>query len=453
MQNTCTVKRTCNVPRLSVLCISLLLLMGLSEPALAASGDLDLSFSNNGKVTTLMGSSSMGHAAVAQSVAIQADGMIVAAGQVGGGLTERFALARYQTNGNLDLNFSGDGMVTTPFGSLAGATSVAIYPSVSQPTDGMIVVAGWKLSGSNTRFALARYQTNGTLDPTFGVNGNGKVTTPIGANSGVTSVAIQSDGMIVVAGNGRIANNTGFALARYQTNGTLDTTFGSSGNGKVHTLIGQYAEASSVAIQSDGMIVAAGYSSGVSSSRFALARYQTNGTLDTGFGVIGNGTIRTPFGSPSTAGATSVAIQPSGGEVVAVGYSSSGNSTRFALARYLSNGTPDPSFGINADGKVTTAMGPYSEARSISIQPSDGKLVVAGNALQANKGVFAVARYDLATGSLDTTFGNNGKVKTLIGNSAYGSSVAIQPTDGKIVVAGQGSGGIHFRFAVARYDP
>jgi uncharacterized delta-60 repeat protein len=423
-------------------CIALFLAVGLSQPALAVPGDLDNSFSNDGKVTTLMGTGST-QSAVAQSVAIQPDGKIVVAGQVGGSNTERFALARYKTNGNLDNTFSGDGKVTTSFGSLAGAHSVALQ------ADGKIVAVGWKLSGNNTRFALARYKTNGNLDNTFGTLG--KVTTPIGSNSDASSVAIQADGMIVVAGDALVNNNTRFALARYQTNGTLDTAFGVNSTGKVHTPIGLAAEAGSVAIQpSDGKIVAAGYSTNVSNSRFALARYQTNGTLDTTFGVAANGTVITPFGSSSIAGATSVAIQ-TGGEIVAAGYSGSGSNSRFALARYLTNGTLDTTFGVNANGKVTTTMGPFSDATSVAIQPSDGKLVVAGHALQGNNGVMAVARYD-SIGGLDTTFGNAGKVKTLIGSSAYASAVAIQPSDGKLVVAGQGSTGPNFRFAIVRYD-
>ena len=435
MHEACSDNRTWQAARSIALCVPLLLIVGLSRPALAAPGDLDNSFSNDGKVTTLMGSSGIGHAGVAQSVAIQSDGKIVAAGQVGGGNTERFALARYKINGNLDNSFSGDGKVTTPFGSLAGATSVAIQ------TDGKIVAAGWKLSGSNTRFALARYKINGNLDNSF--SGDGKVTTPIGSNSSAASVAIQSDGMIVVAGSALISNNTRFALARYQTNGNLDPTFGS--NGKVHTPIGLAAEARSVAIQTDGMIVVAGYSTGVSNSRFAVARYQTTGLLDPTF--ASNGKVTTPFGSPSIASAASVAIQTDG-RIVAAGYSGSGSNSRFALARYLTTGALDTTFAGN--GKVTTTLGPYSEGTSLAIQPSDGKIVAAGNAIQANKGVFAVARYDPTTGGLDTSFGNAGKVKTLIGSSAYAASIAIQ-ANGRIVVAGQGSTGNHFRFAVARY--
>jgi uncharacterized delta-60 repeat protein len=258
--------------------------------------------------------------------------------------------------------------------------------------------------------------------------------------------------MIVVAGTGFVGNSTRFALARYQSNGTLDPTFGGSGTGKVHTLIGLAAEARSVVVQPDGMIVAAGYSTNVSNSRFALARYQANGTLDTGFGVNADGKVITPFGSSSIAGAAAVVIQPSGGEILAAGYSGTGSGSRFALARYLTNGTLDSTFGVNLNGKVTTSMGPYSDATSMAIQPSDGKIVLAGTAIQANKGVFAVARYDPLTGALDTSFSGNGKVTTLVGNSAHGASVAIQPSDGMLVVAGQGSTGSHFRFALARYE-
>ena len=447
MHKACSDTRIRRVARSLKMCLSFLVIVGLSLPALADPGDLDSSFSGpDGKVTTLM-PTNMGDSAVAQSVVIQPDGKTVAAGQHGGDTIERFALARYKTNGNLDLPFgpSNNGKVTTTFGSLAGAQSVALQ------ANGKIVVVGWKVSGNSTRFALVRYMANGNLDNSFGPSNNGRVVTSIGTiSSGAASVAIQSDGKIVVAGHAQVGNWSQFALARYHNTGILDNSFGPNGDGKVHSAVGTDSQASSLAIQPDGMIVAAGYSSGGSTSDFAVARYQTTGILDNTFGLSGNGTLVTPFGSPSNAGASSVKIQPSG-EIVVAGYSGTGSASQFALARYLTAGGLDLTF--SGDGWTTTAMGPYSQATSLAIQPSNGRIVLAGNARQFGKNVFAIAGYDPVTGGLDTTFGNAGKVKTLIAESSWASSIAVRPANSKLVVAGQALSGNHMRFAIARYLP
>jgi uncharacterized delta-60 repeat protein len=128
--------------------------------------------------------------------------------------------------GDLDITFDGDGKVTTDFGSnlYDRANSIAIQ------SDGKIVVAGESSNGSNPDFALARYNSDGSLDTAF--DGDGKVTTAVGSfDDYANSVAIQSDGKIVVAGSSYNGSNTHFALSRYNSDGSLDTTF--DGDGKV----------------------------------------------------------------------------------------------------------------------------------------------------------------------------------------------------------------------------
>ncbi len=181
-------------------------------------------------------------------MAIQSDGKIVVAG--GSGST--FALARYNANGSLDTTFDGDGKLTTTF----GGTSSAAY-GVAIQSDGKIVAAGYSLSATNNQdFALARYNTDGSLDTSF--DGDGKLTTDFGSFFDFAfSVAIQSDGKIVAAGNSGAGNTQDFALARYNTNGSLDTSF--DVDGKVTTSFAAGNDiAYSVAIQTDGKIVAAG---------------------------------------------------------------------------------------------------------------------------------------------------------------------------------------------------
>ena len=165
-----------------------------------------------------------------------------------------FALVRYNSDGSLDTTFSGDGKLTTAIGS-----GNDYGYSVTVQADGKILVAGASHNGSNDDFALVRYNTDGSLDTTFA--GDGKLTTAIGSSDDYgRSVTLQADGKILVAGYSANGSNDDFALVRYNTDGTLDTTF--SGDGKLTTAIGaSHDEGYSVTVQADGKILVAGYSS------------------------------------------------------------------------------------------------------------------------------------------------------------------------------------------------
>lgn len=177
-----------------------------------------------------------------------------------------FALARYNTDGTLDTTFGVSGKVTTGVSYSPYASGDPSVPptlndgafAVAVQADGKIVAVGESYNGANHDFAVVRYNTDGTLDTTFDVDG--VVTTAIGPNyDGATAVAVQADGRILVAGysNYTDCNDSDFAIVRYNTDGTLDTTFGTAG--KVTTSVSPYADqAYAVAIQSDGKIVAAG---------------------------------------------------------------------------------------------------------------------------------------------------------------------------------------------------
>src|SRR5215208_3932336 len=214
----------------------------LPPGALAAAGSLDPMFSGDGRQTTVFGPGN----SRAEAVAIQPDGKIVAVGTAAGA---RFAVARYSLNGSLDPTFSGDGRHTTDFaGDRAGAYAVATQ------ADGRIVVVG--TAGASGllpgNFALARYNPNGSLDASF--SGDGKQTTDFGGFDEATGVALQGDGKIVVVGQTALSD---FALARYNPNGSLDTSF--SGDGKETTDFGGVDDgAGGVALQEDGKIIAAG---------------------------------------------------------------------------------------------------------------------------------------------------------------------------------------------------
>jgi uncharacterized delta-60 repeat protein len=339
-------------------------------------------------------------------------------------------LARYSSDGTLDSAFSGDGKVRTSF-----STDRDFANAVAVQADGRIIAVG-RSGGNGGRFGLARYNTDGTLDTTFG--GDGRVTTNFTAGDDVANgVAVQADGKIVVVGG---ANFTRFALARYSSDGTLDSTF--SGNGKRLTNFSIVSDwANGVVIQGNGKIVAAG-GAGITefSGTFALARYNTNGTLDTAFG--GNGKVRTDF-TPEEDVAFGVALQPNGKIVAAGGGDVSG--PRFALARYNLNGTRDTTFG--GDGRVTTNFSRgLDSAHGVVIQ-ANGKIVAAGH---ANFRKFALARYN-ANGALDSTFSGDGKRRTSFSSGRdFANGVALQP-NGRIVAAGRAGGVGGGTFGVVRY--
>ena len=190
-----------------------------------------------------------------------------------------------------DPSFGNYGSVRT---FISGGNDADRAYSVAIQSDGKIVTAGYSQISQYGAFALARYNTDGSLDNTFGTNGTARNYIPGGDNSqdDAFSVAIQSDGKIVAAGASASHMNSdfAFALARYNADGTLDNTFGT--NGTVRSVIGSGSDdqAYSVAIQSDGRIVAAGFSTGGSGNAFSLASYNTDGSLDNTFGTNGTTT-------------------------------------------------------------------------------------------------------------------------------------------------------------------
>ncbi|MEV7544198.1 calcium-binding protein [Streptomyces sp. NPDC089915] len=405
----------------AVLAAGLALVLALPAAALGAPGDLDPAFDGDGRVVTDFGG---GNYDESRGMAIQADGKIVTVGTTvpaAGGFSD-FALARYNPDGSLDPTFNGDGdndgrIQTDLRGGDDVADAVAVQP------DGKLVVAGYSADPDGAgAFTVARFNPDGSLDPTF--DGDGFTLTDFGTGGGpqeAYGVVIQPGGAIVAAGE----SGTGVAVARYDAaDGSLDPSF--DGDGKVTTAFaGGSASAYDVTLQSDNKIVIAGrsgYNYPSDDSDFALARYNPNGSLDITFD--GDGRVTTGFSGPDVAGG--VKVQPDG-KIVTAGYAT----FDFALARYNPNGSPDATF--DGDGKLSTDFGTNTldRATDLALQP-DGKIVAAGISLAD----FAVARYN-TDGSLDTGFATGGKVHTDVSSGFYdtGNAVALQ-SDGKIVVSG-----------------
>jgi|DEB19_MinimDraft_3_1074340.scaffolds.fasta_scaffold05335_2 uncharacterized delta-60 repeat protein len=412
--------------------------------ASAAAGDLDSGFGDDGIVTTDVGLLDD----YGQATAIQEDGKIIVAGYSYNATTQNdFSVVRYNTDGSLDEGFGTGGKVITDIdsGTEEQVTAVAIQ------SDGKIVVAGQIFSGvTNYDFAVVRYNTDGALDTSFG-GGDGKVTTVVG-NFGdfVSSVALQANGKIVVVGSRYNGVDNDFAVVRYNTDGTLDTSFDGdtgTGNGKVITDVAGRADVGkSVAIQSDGKIVVAGHSYGVATDfDFAVLRYDTDGTLDTDFG--GTGIVITSIGLDNDF-VYSIALQSDGKIVVTGEYWESMNFA-VVIVRYDTDGTLDTSF--DDDGiHIIDISGGNDQGAAVAIQ-DNGKIVVAGSSQNGPYLDFATMVFN-ADGSLDTSFGGTGIVTMSIGPAddlAY--SVAIQD-DGRIVVAGYSVTLSGSDFAVVRYE-
>jgi uncharacterized delta-60 repeat protein len=403
---------------------------------LNSDGSRDATFGSNGVVTADI----LDRDASAKGLSIQSDGKFVVAGSADNGDHNIFALARYNLDGSLDSSFASNGKVTTDlFTNRAEANAVQLQ------ADGRIVAAGFSYNGSNDDFAVVRYNTNGTLDSTFG--SGGKVTTPIGtARDDANALAIQPDGKIVLAGASDTGSYSDFALARYNTNGTLDTSFGN--NGKVITAVSSQNDgALAVRLQSDGKIVAAGYTvvSG-SDADFALVRYNTNGSRDFSFGNLG--IVTTDMAGGTVDEAFTMAIQPDS-KIILGGFVLSGGNAFVGLARYATNGTLDTTFG--SSGKVITQIGAVSDyCTTLALQP-DGK-ILAGCATKIGSNYqYAVLRLN-TNGSPDTSFGVGGAVTPTFGDGGddYGWSVAVDSI-GRIVLAGDANS----QFGVMRFlgDP
>jgi uncharacterized delta-60 repeat protein len=410
-------------------------------PAVLKAGDLDPSFGTKGIVTTDFNADFD----KANDVIIQPDGKIVAFGNgvtkdvvaIGSSFSKDvdFALARYNTDGSLDTSFGNNGKVTTDFIMPGDITSSDIGNSVIQQSDGKFLVGGEQIPNiRRITPILARYNNDGSLDTSFGENG--KVSTRVLGVDSIQSILQQSDGKILATGS---VGSTFMAfpfrsevgLLRYNSDGSLDTSFGS--NGIVTTNINNSNRGKAVIEQNDGKIL-------VASDNNVLIRYNNDGSLDTSFGSNGSGISGN---APIT---INNAIQQSDGKIIVTGKTGT-NSSDIGLARYNNDGSLDTSFGDG--GKVSTDFNGGNDVGNSLVIQKDGKVVVAGTASkdatnQASD--FALARYN-SDGSLDTSFGNNGKIITDANTGSEQFNQIKLQSDGNIIAVGTSNND----FAVARY--
>ncbi|MCP3998509.1 MAG: hypothetical protein GY722_26090, partial [bacterium] len=300
----------------------------------------------------------------------------------------------------------GSGILTTAVGSGDDvARSVVVQP------DGKILVAGYSDNGSDDDLVILRYDTDGTLDTGFGVNGI--ITTAVGAGEDQGfSLTLQADGRILLGGSSHNGLDNDFALVMYNSDGSLDTSFSGDGIGTVSFGLGDDI-GRAVTIQSDGKILVAGYADNGTNTDFAIVRLNTDGTLDTSFN--GDGMLNTDF-AVSDDKVFSIALQADDKILVAGNRGFGGSNVDFAVARYNADGTLDTSF--SGDGMVTHHTIGNDHAYAILVQP-DGKILVGGTSYIGNtsdKWNFSLVRYN-ADGTLDASFSSDGELTTDLGSA------------------------------------
>jgi uncharacterized delta-60 repeat protein len=391
----------------------------------AQPGTLDLAFNSTGKVTTTIGTAS-----AVRAIAVQTDGKIIAVGYTQGS-NKDFAVARYTSAGVLDATFGTAGKITT---DIAGADDQA--NAVAIQSDGKIVVVGQSVLGGVTDFALVRYTTAGALDATFGTSGIAYTQISTNVLNIANAVVITSTGRIIVGGG----SDGSFSLAAYKTTGALDS-WGSGG--KTITNFSGAATCTSLVLQTDGKIIAGGYTKNTSTDfDFQVARYTTGGFLDNTYGT--SGSVQKDVGGFADQ-IKSISLQTDG-KVIAAGYSNNSSAiSQFALIRINTHGTVDATYG--ASGIASANFGSTtssSNGNGVAVLAT-GKAVAVGSA-PANSGDFGLGQFD-TSGANDNSFGVGGTVTTDFAAGADAANCIALQADGKMVVGGVSG----TTFAVARY--
>ncbi len=386
----------------------------------AQPGALDLTYGRGGIVTTGKISE------IIVGIAVQTDGKILVGGYntVNGDYTNtEFCLSRYFQNGFIDTTFGYRGIVQTAFpGTFARGFAVVIQ------TDGKIILAGQNYS----EYALARYNSNGSLDSTFGVSG--LVSVDVGGHPDeVRSVVLQPDGKILVSGQGRVNLMRDFSIARFESNGDFDLTFGNQGKVIVSIAPSGQEYCEGMVLQPDGKIIAAGSYFNGTDQDFAVVRYNSNGSLDTTFGTGGISTLQI---SNTPDYCTSVLLQ-SDGKIVLGGITEYMNdSTKTSFARLLPNGTIDSLFGNAGISHPVNTTQDYVSGIKFD---SNERIVVLnyGNSFRC-----------LNDGSLDLSYGISG-----ISTRPYGifNDLVVLP-DEKIIFAGYRLAGWNWNVLITKVD-
>ncbi len=405
---------------------------------------LDSTFGNDGKVLHSFDLFSD----TSRAVVVQDDGKILVCGRNDFAISGNVYLARYDSDGSLDSGFGNNGIVVTPLTTeSAGVRIMKLLP------DGKILVTSSKSISNNVNFfdfATMRFDADGTIDPTFGTNG--MVQTDInGAGNYANAIDIQSDGKIIVAGGTYINSNANVTttLVRYQPNGTIDATFGI--NGKI--ILNLLAPSSSqyvwdIKVLSDDSILL-----GVNTTAFetvevfrniAILKLNSNGTPDASFGT--NGSVLTDFGGQDIL----YAIDEYQDGIFMAGYSRYPGFS-IILSKYLPSGVLDTTFGDQGKVKTNKDAGSLADGLlGMKVLPN-GKILCSGWTGEAEAKDALLIRFN-PDGSIDNSFNQTGYITTDFDNAENSNfSFAIQG-DGKIVCSGWATVGGYQDSTLVRYD-
>lgn len=426
-----------------------LALMGLEDRSVPASaGTLDPTFGNSGRVQIgfNLGGTNLDEA---RAIAIQSNGRIVVVGDVAVTGGSNFAAVRLNLDGSLDTTFGGAGKATVAFAANSVTTS-SVATSVAIQVDGKIVLAGYATSSSND-FAVTRLNTDGTLDTTFGTGGKATIPFDLGGlnDDSAKAITLQADGKIVLVGQVETATGYDFGVVRLNTNGSLDTSFDVDGKLTVGFDLGRSNSdiATAVVQQTDTKLVIVGTADTATGNDFAVVRLNADGSLDKSFATTGKTTFDFNLGGNNDDSASGVALQSSGKLIVA-GTANAQARSAFAVVRMNTDGSVDKTFGTNGASTINFAAGGSNLAtvNGVALQ-SDNRIVLAGGIAPTTNGDFAAARLS-PDGALDTTFGTGGKTTIAFNqggrNNDVANAVAVQ-ADGRVILAGSAdTGGANF---------
>lgn len=405
---------------------------------LTTSGLLDTSYDGDGiSMRQLTG----GSVDFANAVTVNASGQLYVVGNTGLSSHTDMVIVRHGTNGALDTGFDGDGLAKPTLATTnEAATGVAVQ------ADGKPLVSVERSdvgATANPRMAVFRFTTAGALDTSY--DGDGIAEATFGTNSAQPrGVLIDGSGRAVVFGaTSDVSTNWDFAVARFNTNGTLDTTFDTDGKQRVSIGAG-LDEGWAGALQSDGKILVGGYTTISGGTHFAVIRLNTNGSLDTGFDGDGIAIYQLGSGNLPRAEVEYIGQLPTG-RILIAGKSNPASPDRNMLrvGRLLANGAVDTSFGTNGFAVIDTGAGRIDQWAFGALQ-FDEKLVMFGSTTIIGGGSsndFLMARVNWDDGSLDTTFGTAGLVQPILSvasDAAYGGLVL---PDGRQVMAGYAQAG------------
>ena len=361
-------------------------------------------------------------------------------------------------------SFQKEGSANTSFGDKGSITIMPLrtyYRTLTGSGNDQILAAGITYSGyfydedlgqiPDYNFCIIKYKSNGITDSGFGANGIASY--DFGSVENLTSIALQQDGKIIAAGYTSYPDLHAI-VQRFNKDGSIDEDFGE--NGEIVVTTGSAVKPAAIALQADGKIVVAGTYNYTQYPSFTLMRFLQDGSSDKDFGE--NGIVISDFGSNTVYEYLAGLAMADEGKIVAVGYNKLPpfySRSNMLIARYNSDGSADESFGNK--GSIITAIENYDiQGNAVAVQQNN-KIIVGGTRFiypYNQTSDFILTRYKATDGSLDSSFGENGIVITSIGEEAALSCLKLE-IDGNIIAAGPAPIGTTSYTALARYfgDP